>query len=449
MHQQNKKYVAKSRRGKRILVVNVSNPLSHGGAAIAISLLKNLRVVFPDAEVSLMTTRESDVFVYTEKYDFSRQSFVKHTWFRNKGSNSSSLFASFGPATGSLLSCVSYNFLSRLGMKSNNIYQDYDIVLDLSSDSLNEFYGAVYPLFSLFQLELALLCKKKVVVCPASIGPFKNKVMRSLVAHTLSKTDLVIARGAATVAFLRQVGVPKSKTHFAADLAFLFEPVSKDYAGKILASLSIPQDDRPLIGIAPSSEIYRYCFPNGTEPQAKYSDYVKLMADVTDFVIKKFDSEVLFIPHFVYPEEFVKNDKIACRDICGQVKNKSHVKILLGDYRADEVKGVIGLCDMVVSCRMHAAIAAMSSGVPTVAVSFGQKFHSILGKTLGQGKCIVDTGTDYSKLLADLKETVAYVWSDRASIRRDLNEKTLIAKQSALSSFDKIKEILDKANTDD
>lgn len=96
------------------------------------------------------------------------------------------------------------------------------MVLDLSSDSLNEYYGVVYPLFSLFQLELILLCKKKVVVCPASIGPFKNGLMKRLVRRVLSRTDLVIAREETTSNFLREVGVPESKIHLAADLAFLF-----------------------------------------------------------------------------------------------------------------------------------------------------------------------------------------------------------------------------------
>lgn len=83
---------------KKILVVNVANPLSHGGAAIAISLMKNLNAVVPQAEVSLMATRDFDVSIYTTKYGFSSESFVKHTWFRSKKSTFATLLASFGPA---------------------------------------------------------------------------------------------------------------------------------------------------------------------------------------------------------------------------------------------------------------------------------------------------------------------------------------------------------------
>lgn len=431
-----------SENRKKILVVNVCNPLSHGGAAIAVSLLKNLNSVIPEADVYLMPTRELDVSVYISKYGFDPESFVKHNWFKDKKSTLVSLFASLGTATWAFLSCSSFSLLSRLGIKTKNMYDEYDLVLDMSSDMLNEYYGTVYPIFSLFQLELILRCKKPVVVCPASIGPFKNRLLKRWVSSVLSKTDLVIAREETTLDFLKEVGVPEKKIYFAADLAFLFEPVAQSRSEEIVSSLGIIRSDRPLIGVATSSEIYRYCFPEISEAQGKYDEYVKLMAEATDFIIERFDVDVIFIPHFVFPDEFVKNDKIASKDIYSKVRNKERVKLLLDDYRADEVKGVIGLCDMLVSCRMHAAIAGTSSGVPTVALSFGHKFHSVLGKMLGQSKYIVKTDDAYSTVLENLKQTVADAWVNRASIHEDLDRKRVIVKEKALSSFYKIKELL-------
>jgi polysaccharide pyruvyl transferase WcaK-like protein len=440
---QNQKIDSTSINSPKILVVNLSNPLSHGGYAIAISLLKNLQSTFPNAEISLMATRDFDVSIYTEKYGFAPELFVKHTWFRSKNSQFSSLISSMGPAAWSYLKSVSFNVSSRLGLKAESIYQKYDIVLDLSSDSLNEYYGIVYPLFSLFQLELISLCKKKVVVCPASIGPFKSGFMKRLVRRTLSKTDLVIAREQTTLDFLHEIDIPENKLYFAADLAFLFEPISKESAHEIVSSLGLNQMTRPLIGIAPSSEIYRYCFPEISDAHSKYVEYVKLMAEATDFIIEKLQADVVFIPHFVFPDEFVKNDKIASQDIYNQLRNKEHVKLLIDDFRADEVKGVITLCDILVTCRMHAAIAATSSAVPTVALSFGHKFHSVLGKMLGQDKYIVKTDADYSTVLSNLEETVMSCWNNRLLIHKELDTARMVVKKKALSSFDQIATILE------
>jgi colanic acid/amylovoran biosynthesis protein len=438
-----KNSVATPVAGKKILVVNLANPLSHGGAAIAISLMKSLKTVIPDAEVSLMATRDFDVSIYTQSYGFRQDTFVKHTWFRSRDSTAATLFASMGPAVRSYFSCLSYNLSMRFSSKAQSIYQEYDVILDLSSDSLNEYYGIVYPLFSLFQLDLLLLSKRKVVVCPASIGPFKNKLMKRLVKRILSKTDLVIAREETTLNFLNEVGIPKNKIYFAADLAFLFESAPKDRAREILISLNIEQGSRPLIGVAPSSEIFRYCFPDITDANGKYDEYVRLMAEATDFLVEKFNADIVLIPHFVFPDEFIKNDKIASQDIYNQVKNKEHVKLLIDEYRADEVKSVITLCDMVISCRMHAAIAATSSAVPTVALSFGHKFHSVLGKMLGQDRCIVKTDNNYPTVLANLKQTVTYTWDNRTSIREDLSQRRIIVKDKALSSFYKIRDLID------
>lgn len=422
-------------------MVNFANPLSHGGAAIAISLLKYLKETIPDANLTIMTTREFDVSVYRKTYGV-KERFVKHTWFRSKNSTFAALFSSIVPAMSAFISCFSYNLLSKLGLNVSNIYDEYDLILDLSSDSLNEYYGVVYPLFSLFQLELALLCNKKVIVCPASIGPFKNRFLRALTRKVVSKTDLVIAREKTTRDILRDLGIPEDKIHFAADLAFLFEPVSKEESVKIATELGLNLQNVPLIGIAPSSEIYRYCFPEISKGQNKYDEYVKLMAEATDFIIEQYDVDVVFIPHSIFPKEFVKNDKIASQDIYNRMKNKEKVKILLKNYRADEVKGVIGLCDILVSCRMHAAIASTSSGVPVVALTFGHKFHSVLGKMMGQSQYLVKSGSDYSTVLADLKQKVSHLWENRFSVRKQLESKRISVKEQAASSFGLMKEIL-------
>jgi polysaccharide pyruvyl transferase WcaK-like protein len=435
----------KDSRKTKILVINLSNPLSHGGAAIAVSLMKNLAVI-SEAEVSLMATRDFDVSVYTQNYGFNSELFIKHTWFRCRKSTIATLFASMGPAARAYFSCVWFNLLSKISSKGTDIYHDYDIVLDLSSDSLNEYYGLVYPLFSLFQLDLMLLSKKKIVVCPASIGPFKNHVMKRLVGRVLSKTDLVIAREETTLDFLREIGVTEHKLHCAADLAFLFEPVSKESAVEIVSSLGIHFGGRPLIGVAPSSEIFRYCFNNIAEPQRKYETYVRLMTRVTDFIVETLGADVILIPHFVFPNEFIKNDTIASQDIYSQLKNKARVHILSTDYRANEVKGVIAICEMVVSCRMHAAIAAASSAVPTVALSFGHKFHSVLGKMMGQDRCIVKTDADYLTVLSNLEQTILYTWENRFLIREELAQKCLVVKEKALSSFVKVKALLKQSN---
>ena len=94
-----------------------------------------------------------------------------------------------------------------------------------------------------------------------------------------------------------------------------------------------------------------------------------------------------------------------------------------------KLKSVIALCDMVISCRMHAAIAATSSAVPTVALSFGHKFHSVLGKMLGQDRCIVKIDADYQTVLSNLEQIMTYTWDNRLSIREELNQKRITVKK--------------------
>ena len=53
------------------------------------------------------------------------------------------------------------------------------------------------------------------------------------------------------------------------------------------------------------------------------------------------------------------------------------------------IKGVIGLCDFFIGSRMHACIAALSQGIPTVAVAYSPKFKGVFD-SIGTGDMVID-----------------------------------------------------------
>jgi polysaccharide pyruvyl transferase WcaK-like protein len=433
-------------KNTRILVINVCNPLSHGGAAITISLLKLLKTAIPYSVVTLMVTRESDAEVYKERYRIKNVNFIKHTWYRPRESVFASILHTSLTATWAFFRCLTYYLPRNFGIKINNIYGEYDIVLDLNSDSLNEYYGVTFPLFTLFQLMLVLLCGKPVIVCPSSIGPFKNGLLKQFASFVLSKMHLIIVRDETSRDYLHNMGLSSAKVQFTADLAFLLEPITTKEAKALLETeeIEIDKGNKLLIGVAPSQEIYRY-FSSKTKDKYidKYRKYVKLMAEISDFIIERFDATVIFIPHFDTPE-FSKNDRIVCRKIYQEVKNKHRAKLIQGNYRADEIKGIIKLCDMFIGCRMHSAIASMSSGVPTLVLAYGHKFHGILGKMMGQEACIVNADSDFESVLSLLKQKVEYIWENKNSIKDELQERAKLAKARARTNVLLIKKALER-----
>jgi polysaccharide pyruvyl transferase WcaK-like protein len=395
-----------------------------------------------------MVTRASDAEVYKKKYGMEHVDFIRHTWYRHGNSVLATMMRSSVPAISAFLVSFLCSFFRRFGLKITNVYKEYDVILDLNTDSLNEHYGLVYPLFTLFELLLVLLCDKKVIVCPSSIGPFKNAFLRQLARFVLDRIDLIMVREESSQYYLEALGISKSKIRLTADLAFLVEPISCEDAKSLLKKEGLDTIERPLVGIAPSQIMHHYASSGVfSDTGQKYKTYIKLMAEISDFVIEDFGSFVIFVPHSVDFLDSSKNDRITCARIYSMMKNRQRAMLVQGDYRTDEIKGIIRLCDMFIGCRMHSAIASTSSGVPTAMLAYGQKFHGVLGRVMGQTDFIVSVTSDFDTVSRMLKQKIKCLWANKDSIKGDLQRRARIAQARAQSSALLIKQVMECENS--
>src|SRR5690606_22797023 len=55
-----------------------------------------------------------------------------------------------------------------------------------------------------------------------------------------------------------------------------------------------------------------------------------------------------------------------------------HVVAMTGVYTADDIKGAIANCDLVIGSRFHALIAALSQGIPAAALGWSHKYAELL-----------------------------------------------------------------------
>lgn len=76
-------------------------------------------------------------------------------------------------------------------------------------------------------------------------------------------------------------------------------------------------------------------------------------------------------------------------DILKLTQNKENFKLIRGDYTPQDLKGIISLCDVLVSVRMHPVIAAASMGIPCVIIAFNEKAYGLMQR-LGQEKYVCD-----------------------------------------------------------
>ena len=337
-----------------------------------------------------------------------------------------------------LIECSAIKMLKQIGIsfpvseKSNLFcYYDSDIVINTGGDHLS---GEKFGLTSLLNISYAILLDKPVVLYAESLGYYKNSFFGFIANQVLNRTTLITVREDLSKKYLEQNKITKPKVYLTADSAFNLEPVSRSTVLEILLNEGIDVNHRPVIGINPSGLISQYRKSGSKDSN---EEIVGIFARVIDSIIEKFNANIIMIPH-VYTEEV--SDKKVISEIYNVIKNKSKVNIIQNEYNAQELKGIIGICDLFVGARMHATIAATSMYVPTVGIAYSHKMHGIIGQMLKQENYIIDIeDLNYDSLM----NKICDCWNNRDIIKQELRITIPQIKEKALLNGKYVKDLLD------
>jgi len=415
----------------KILIINTMGLYNYGGRAVMKGAITSLQKSMPDAQIDIMSTHYNRECETYKKWNYKNVKLIDHVWFKESNSIIRTALSS------TILAPLAFiKFLSK-----ENPYKQYDIIVDLSTDGLNDHYGLFMPVFFMYNILLAKMANKKIVTSAASIGKF-NKLSTKLMAQfILNKVNLITPREEITQQYLSEIGISEPRIELTADHAFLMESSSLQRVDNIFSIEGININNNPKIGISPSQTIHNYAFACISSKDKRYNEYLDKMALTINFIIESLDCDVILIPHSSMALN--ENDYSISKEIYEKTTHKDRVKIITGEYDADELKGIIGKCDMFIGCRMHSTIASTSMGVPTIAVTYGHKFHGVIGKMMGQEKCLIDINKfTPDEFLSEMKFKVNYVWNNRDSIRTELKKKTIIVKEKALLNGKLIKELM-------
>jgi len=418
-----------------ILLINTNCSWNKGSAAQVISTTETLRTLIPEANFTLISQypeldsklcalhRIKVVSLFPKKNLFLR-------YFRLLKLFKLSYY---------LFRCALWLSLNKIGLNANKLladeilseYAKADILVDLSGDTFSD--KNARALFSILGIFIGMLLGKKIAVFSQSIGPF-NKITKPIARFCLNIVDLIVIREDATENYLRTIGVNNPSTYLTGEVAFLLESASQLTVEKIFSEEQINPREKnaPLIGIGPSSLILG-------DLKFKKNDYLELMAKITDYLVEKLNAQVVLISHIIIPPNFgPHDDRFVAEKIYRLARNKHNIKIVKGDYSPEELKGIIGCCDLFIGARMHSNIASTSMHVPTLAIAWSYKYIGIM-RMLEQEKYVCDIGT------ASFKELIIQIddaWSNRNTIRKKLVSKTIEMEESALYSCRLIKMLI-------
>lgn len=253
--------------------------------------------------------------------------------------------------------CLSYAGISYMLPYDATVWVDrFDTVFSIGGDiytlSSNGAYSASLPLF-------LRACQKKglkYVLWGASVGKFEknSKALRFFRGH-LPQVDLIVAREKNTINYLIQLGVCDNVC-LAPDPAFFVTAFQKQVAHEGI---------RVGINLSPLSALYEY---GSMDLAAK-----KQITAVCN-LMEQMQCEVLFLPHVLSPVSY-DNDLAYMQSIRADMPSQYRDKTRMVDTDPGFIglKQYIAQCDYVIAARMHCAINAITTSVPTLFLSYSEK----------------------------------------------------------------------------
>lgn len=393
----------------KILLLGLANGKNKGTLALLNCIMDSVRSFNTDVEFIVNEPPGRNIKEYVPELKTSKRIFLldfRRPW---------KMMLSFILLIESIIIYLIMDYKNVRISKDSPLFQyfDADLIINGGGDNLSGEYG-IPVIANFINLAYAIFLKKPIVLYGMDFGYYKNKFINIIACFTLKKTNLILLREQISLEYIRDNSIDLNKVHLTADPAFLLEAVSKSEAIEILRNEGIAFIDRPLIGITPSPLIMRF---TGDDYISSTKKNIDAIADSINYVINLLNANILLIPH-VYGPSDSDDDRKMIDLIYGEIRDKSRVFRIDGEYTPQELKGIIGLCDIFIGARMHSTIASASMMVPTIGIAYSHKLYGILGKMLGQEKYVLDIKNLESDLLI---EKIIDVWENRELIIDDLN----------------------------
>ncbi len=239
-------------------------------------------------------------------------------------------------------------------------------ILDIGAgDSFADIYGAKRFFFLWATKMLAWLRRRPLLLSPQTIGPFTKGGYRLLARMALQRASKVIARDRLSLDALLELA-PEANGALSIDVAFALPYLDRsgERGGR-----------RIRVGLNVSGLLFN-------EAESKRNrfglsiDYAEVMRRFIREMCSRNDVEVHLITHALHAADAWDDDGRIADRLAAEFPEVVRAPDFSGP---SEVKSYISSLDFLVAGRMHACIAAVSSGVPVVPVAYSRKFAGLFG----------------------------------------------------------------------
>lgn len=267
-----------------------------------------------------------------------------------------------------------------------------DMVLDIGAgDSFTDIYGPKRIGTLLASKILTLMARKPLILSPQTIGPFHKVWARFMALTVMRRAYAVTTRDDLSTQFLRTMGY-NGKLIEATDVALRL-PYERPAAA---------QDGILRVGLNVSGLLYNGGY-NRNNMFGLKSSYAELIHEILEHLGTQENVETHLIAHVIADDIEVEDDYRVCVKLADDYPS---VVVAPKFRNPSEAKSYIAKMDFVAGARMHACIAAFSSGVPVLPMAYSRKFKGLFG-TLGYDYLVDCQEDDLSNILDRFKAALA------------------------------------------
>ena len=244
----------------------------------------------------------------------------------------------------------------------------YDWVADMGAgDSYSDIYGITRFRNMDFTKSWARRLHKRYILLPQTLGPFSCEEARTKATRSMAGADGVFARDRMSFDCARELA-PGAAIECTSDTAFFLPYARKVFGG-----------DKIKVGVNVSGLLWHGGYTQDNQFGLR-SDYRRTVLAVLDGLSAREDVELHLIAHVIGDSRFVDEDT----HVIGKLAEQYPRAVVSPVFRTPvEAKSYIAGMDFFTGARMHACIAAISSGVPVYPMAYSRKFNGLFGETLG------------------------------------------------------------------
>jgi polysaccharide pyruvyl transferase CsaB len=259
-----------------------------------------------------------------------------------------------------------------------------------------------------------------VLLYAISAGPLETDAARRAVRDALdaSASTVVTVRDAYARRLLEDVGVAKD-IHVTADPAFLLEPEPLPIEQLRAEGVDF---DRPLIGFSVRE-------PGPAAPDLEPDAYYALLSNAADYVIERYDADVLFVP-------MERTDVHHSHAVVSHMEYAERAEILRRGYSPRQILDLMGRFELAIGMRLHFLIFAALRGTPFTALPYASKVEGLLA----------DLGLPSPPLSAinpgQLIARVDRAWDSRAVLREQILRRVPALRARAAATHGYLLELL-------